>query len=171
MTNLDRILKRRDITLLTKVPIVKAMAFPVVMDRCESWTVQKAAKEPPLSNCGVEKTLESPLGSREIKPVNPKRNQPWIFTGRTYAEAEAPVIWAPDGKSWLIGKDPDVGKIEGRRRREWQMVGWHHWLNEHEFKHTLWHGEGLRSLACCRPWGCKELDMTELLNSKCSYLT
>ena len=86
------------------------------------------------------KTLESPLNSKEIKPVNPKRNQPWICTGRSDAEAEAPVVWPPDGKSQLMGKDRDAGKDyrqEEKGATEDEMVGWYHWLNQHEFEKTL----------------------------------
>ena len=85
----------------------------------------------------LEKTLESPLGCKEIKPVNPKGNQSWIFIWRTDAEAETPVLWPPDAMSWLTGKDPDAGKDWGRKEKgttEEEMVGWHHWLNGHEFR-------------------------------------
>ena len=114
---------------------------------------------------GLEKTLESPLDSKEIKPVNPKGSQPWIFTGRTEADAEseAPILWSPDVKSRLIGKDPDAGKDWRQKEKgetEDEMVGWHHWLNGHEFEQTLGDGEGQGSLACCSPWGCKDSDMT-----------
>ena len=101
MTNLDSILKSRDITLSTKVHLVKAMVFPVVMYRCESWTVKKAehqridAFEPVV----LEKTLESPLGCKEIQPVHPKGDQSWVFFGRTDVEAETPILWPPDAKS------------------------------------------------------------------------
>ena len=108
MTNLDSILKSRDITLLTKVCIIKAMVFPVVMYGCESWTIKGWA---PKSWCFwsevLEKTLQSPLECKEIKPVRPKGNQSWIFIGRT--DAKAPALWPPDVKSRLIGKDPDAG--------------------------------------------------------------
>ena len=93
----------------------------------------------------LEKTLESPLDCKEIKSVNPKGNQPWIFIGRTDTEAEAPILWLPDAKSRLIGNDPDVGKDWGQEKkgmREDEMVGWHHWLNGHEFEQTLGDGEG-----------------------------
>ena len=101
---------------------------------------------------------------KEIKPVNPKGNQPWIFIGRTDAEAEAPILWPPDEKNWLIGEDPDAGKDWGQEEKgttEDEMVGWHHWFNGHGFEQTLGDGEGQRSLVCCSPWGCKESDMTE----------
>jgi len=115
MTNLDILLKSRDIMLPTKDCIVKAMVFPVVMYGCESWTTKEAehlspAKELMLLNCELEKTLESPLDCKEIQPVHPNGNQSWIFIGRTDAEAEAPILLSPDAKSWLIRKDPDAGR-------------------------------------------------------------
>ena len=116
----------------------------------------------------VENTLESPLESKEMKPVNPKGNQPWIFIGRRDAEAEAPILWPPDVKSRLIGKDPDSGKDWGqeeKRATEDEMVGWHHRLNRYKFEQTLGDGEGQGSLACCSLWGCKESDTTEQLNN------
>ena len=106
----------------------------------------------------LEKTLESPLDSKKIKSVNPKGNQPWIFTGRTDIEVEAPVVWPPDPKSWLIGKDPDAGKNweqEEKGATEEEIVGWHHWLNGHEFAQTPGDSGGQRSLACSSPWGHK----------------
>ena len=110
-------------------------------------------------------TLEGPMDSKESKLVNPKGNQPWIFTGRT--DAEAPILWPPDAKSWLIGKDPDAGKDwrQEKRTMKDEMVGWHHQLNGNEFEQTPTDSEGKGSLACCNPWGHKELDMTEWLNS------
>ena len=116
----------------------------------------------------LEKTLESPLDSKEIKSVNPKGNKSWIFIGRTDAEAEAPIIWPPDAKSQLIGKDPDAGKDwrqEEKGKTEDEMVGWNHWLNEHEFEQTLGGGEGQGSLVYCSSWGLKESDTTEQLNN------
>ena len=114
MTNLDSILKIRDITLPTKVPLIKAMVFPVTMYGWESWSSQLSEGWAPKNWCFLtvvlEKTLKSPLASKEIKPDNPKGNQPWISIGRTDAEAEAPILWPPNAKSWLIGKDPDPGK-------------------------------------------------------------
>ena len=115
----------------------------------------------------LEKTLENPLDCKEIKSVNPKGNQSWTFIGMTDAEAEAPILWPPDGKNWLIGKDPDVGK-DGRQEEkgmtEDRIVGWHHWLDEHEFEQALGVGDGQGSPACCSPWGRKESDTTEWLN-------
>ena len=115
----------------------------------------------------LEKTLESPLDCKEIKLVNPKGNQCWIFLGRT--DAEALVLWPPDEKRQLIGKDPDAGKDweqEEKGVSEVGTVGWHHWLNGHEFEQTLGDGEGQGSLACCSPWGRKASDTTERLNNK-----
>ena len=115
----------------------------------------------------LEKTLQNPLDSKEIKPVNSKGNQHWIFAGRTDAEAEALILWLPDVKNWLIGKDPDAGKDwrqEEKGMTEDEMVGWHHWLDGHEFEQAVGVGDGLGSLACCSPWGHKELDTTEWLN-------
>ena len=103
----------------------------------------------------LEKTLESPLDCK-IKPVNSKGNQPWLFIGRTDAEAEAPILWPRDPKTWLIGKDPDAGKDwrqEEKGTTEDEMVGWHHWLNGHEFEQTPGNSGGQRWLACCSPWG------------------
>ena len=103
----------------------------------------------------MEKTLENPLDSKEIKSVNPKGNQPWIFIGRTDAEDEAPLLWPPDVNSHLNGKDPDAGKDwrqEEKGRTEDEMVGWHHWLNGHEFEQTQGDSEGQESLECCSPW-------------------
>ena len=115
----------------------------------------------------LEKNLESPLDSMEIKPVNPKGNQPWIFIGRTDAEAEAATLWPPDGKSWLIRKGPDAGKglrQEAKGTTEDEMVGWHHQLNGYEFEQTPGDSEGQGSLVCCNPCSHKQEDMTEQLN-------
>ena len=116
----------------------------------------------------LEKTLESPLDRKEIKPVNPKGNQPWVFTGRTDAEAETPILWPFYAKSQLIGKDPDAGKDwrqEEKGMTEDETVGWHHQLNGHEFEQTSRDGEGQGGLACCSPRGHEELHMTQWLNS------
>ena len=115
----------------------------------------------------LEKTLESPLDCKEIQPVHPKGNQSWIFIGRTDGEAETPIIWPPDVKNWLIGKDPDAGKDWGQEEKgmiEDEMVEWHHRLDGHEFEQALGVGDGQGSLACCSQWGRKELDRTEQLN-------
>ena len=113
----------------------------------------------------LEKTRESPLDCKEIQPVNPKGNQSWILIGRTDVEAETQILWPPDGKNWLIWKDPDSGKDwrqEEKGMTEDEMVGWHHQLNGHEFEQAPGIGEGEGSLACYSPWGHK--DMTEWLN-------
>ena len=115
-----------------------------------------------------EKTLESPLDCKELKPVHPKGNQSWVFIGRTDAVAKAPALWLPGVKNWFIGKDPDSGKDwrwEEKRKTEDEMVGWHHQLKGHESEQDLDDGEGQGSLACCSPWGHKKLDMTELVNN------
>ena len=156
MTNLDSKLKNRDVTLPTKVHLVKAMVFPVVM-----WELDYKESRVPKNWCFwtvvLEKTLESPLDCKEIKPVNPKGNQSWIFIGRTYAEAETPILWPPDVKNWLLGKDPDAGKDSRQEEKgtEDEMVGWHHWLDGHEFVQAPVVGDGQGSLVCCCPWGCK----------------
>ena len=117
----------------------------------------------------MEKTFESPsLDCKEIKPVNPKGNQPWIFTGWTDVEAEVPILWLPDAKCWLIRKDPDAGKDwrQGKKgMTEDEMVGWYHQFSGHEFEQALRDGEGQGSLECYSPWGCKESDKTEWLNN------
>ena len=137
-TNLDSILKSRDITLPTKVHLTKAMVFPVViiwmweLDYKESWLPKNWC----FWTVVLEKTLDSPLDGKEIQPVHPKGNQSRIFIGRTDAEAETPTHWPPDVKNWLIGKDPDAGK-DWRWEKgmtEDEMVGWHHGLNGHEFE-------------------------------------
>jgi len=114
-----------------------------------------------------EKSLESPLGCKEIQPVNLKGNQSWIFIGRTDAEAETPILWPPDVKYQLLGKDPDAGKDwrqEEKGMTEDEMVGWHHWCEGHESEWTLGVGDRQGSLACYSPWGHEELDTTEWLN-------
>ena len=115
----------------------------------------------------LEKTLESPLDCKEIKPVHPKENQTWAFTGRTDVEAEAPVLCPPDVKSWIIGKDSDPGK-DGRQEEKgatgWGGFGWHHWFNGHEFEWTPRGSDRQGGLACCSSRGRKESDMTEQLN-------
>ena len=121
-------IKSRDITLLTKVHLVKTMVFTVVMYGCESWTIKKAERLTSWCFLTVvlEKTLESPLDCEEIKPVSPKGNQPWIFLGKTDAETEAPILWPPDAKSQLIGKDPVAGKHWGQEENG--ARGWDGWM-------------------------------------------
>ena len=121
----------------------------------------------------LEKTLESPLDCKEVKAVNPKGNQSWIFVGRTDAEVETPILWLPDEKNWLIGKDPDAGRDWGQAETgatEDEMVGWHHWLHGHEFEQTLGDSEGQGGLVCSSSRGRKVWDMSWCLNSN-SYLT
>ena len=107
----------------------------------------------------LEKTLQSPLDSKEIQLVHPKENQSWMFIGRTDAEAETPILWLPDVKNGPIGKDPDAGKDwrqEEKGMTEDEMVGWHHWLDGHEFEQAPGAGEGQGGLTCCSLWGCKQ---------------
>ena len=121
-----------------------------------------------LLNCGVGQDSWETLDCKEIQPVHPKGIQSWMFIGRTDVEAETPILWLPDAKSWLIWKDPDAGKDwrqEEKGMTEDEMVGWHHQLTGHEFEQTPGNGEGLGSLAYCSPWGCKILDMTEWQNN------
>ena len=157
MRNLDSILKRRHITLPTKVYLVKAMVFPVIMYGCESWTI-KWTEHWRTDILVLEKIPGSPLDSKEIKPVILNGNQSWIFIGRSDAEAEAPILWPPDTKGWLIGKDPDAGKDwrqEEKGMTEDEMVGWHHWLDRHEFEYAPGVGDGQGRVTCCSPWGHK----------------
>ena len=119
----------------------------------------------------LEKTLESPLDCKKIKPVNPKGNQFWIFIGRT--DAEAPILWPHDVNNLIIGKDPDAGKDwrqEEKGTTGDEMIGWHHWLNGHGFGWTLGVGDGQEGLACCGLWSCKESDTTEWLNWNWLYI-
>ena len=120
-----------------------------------------------LLNCGVGEDSWESLGPQASKPVNPKGNPSWLFIGRTDAEAETPILWPPDAKNWLIGKDPDAGKDWRQVEKgitEDEMVGWHHRLEGHEFEQALGVGDRQGRLACSSPWGCKELDTTEQLN-------
>ena len=162
ITNLDSALKSKDITLPTEVCIVKAMVFPVVIYGCKSQTIKIAvSKNWCFLTVVLEKALESPLERKEIKPVNPKENQPWILTGRTNVEAEAPILWPTNANSQLIGKDPDAGKDWKRKEKrvtEDEMVGWHHWFNGHELGQTLRNGEEQGVLACYCPWGSQRVE-------------
>ena len=115
----------------------------------------------------LEKTLESPLDCKESQPVHPKGNQSWIFIGRTDAEAAVTMLWPSDVKNWLIGKDPDAGKDwrqEEKGTTEADKIGWHHWLNGHEFEQALGVSDRRGSLECCGPWGHKESNTAEWLN-------
>ena len=130
--NLDSLLKSRDITLPTRVHLIKAMVFLVFMYRWESWTIKKAEHLRIDFELWFGRTLESPLDCKKIQPVHPKGNQSWIFIGRTDAKAETPILWPPDAKTWLIGKDLDAARDWRREEKgttEDEMVGWHHRLN------------------------------------------
>ena len=155
MTNGDSILKSRDITLSTKFCLVKAMASPVVMYGCKSWTPKKVECQRIDAFVVLEKTLESSLDFKKIQPVHPKGNQSWIFIKRTDAEAKTPILWPPDAKNWLTGKDLDAGKDwrqEEKGMTKDEMVVWHHWWDEHEFEQALGVGDGQGGLACYSPW-------------------
>ena len=133
------------------------------LDYKESWALKKWY----FWTVVLEKTLESLLDCKEIQRVHPKGDQSWVFIGRTDVEAETPILWPPDAKSWLIGKDLDAGKDWGQEEKgttEDEMVGWRHWLNGHGFGWTLGVGDGQGGLVCCDSWGHKESDMTEQLN-------
>ena len=137
MTSLDSILKSKDMTLPTKVCLVKAMVFPIVIFGCERWTIKKAEHQRiDTFELWCWRRLERPLDCKEIQPVRPKGNQSWIFIGRTDAEAETPILWPCDAKNWLTGKDPNAGKgwRQEKGMTEDEMVGWHHQLNGHEFE-------------------------------------
>ena len=157
VTNLDSILKSRDIILPTKIPIVKAMVFSIVM-----WELDQKEGWEPKNWCFwtlvLKKSLEGPWDCTEIKPVNSKGNQSWIFIGRTDVESEALILWPPDAKSQLIRKDSDTGKDWRQEKKvmtEDKMVGCHDWLNRHEFEQALGDGDASEqgSLACCSLWG------------------
>ena len=167
MTNLDSIFKSRDITLPTKVHLVKAMVFRVVMYGCESWTVKKAERwSIDVFELLLEKPLESLLDCKEIQPVHSEGDQPCDFFRRNDAKAETPVLWPPHVKSWLIGKDSDAGRDWGQEEKgttEDEMAGWHHWLDGPESEWTPGVGYGQGGLACCGSWGHKESDTTERL--------
>ena len=146
----------------TKVPMVKAMVLPVVTYGGEIWTTKKTESwRLMLSNCGAGEDTWETLGLQGDQRVNSKGNQPWRFIGRT--DAEAPILWPPNVKSWLIGKDPDAGKDwrqEEKGMTDDEMVGWHHWLNGCEIEQTPRDCERQKNLVCCSSWGCKESDTT-----------
>ena len=155
MTNLDSLLKKQRHHFADKGPFSQGHGF--YSRHLWMWELGRrlSTEELILSKCGVgEDVLESPVDSKEIKPVNLKGNQTWILIGKT--DAEVPIFWLPVAKSQLIGKDPDTGKNwrqKEKKATEDEMIGWHHWFSGHECKQILGDGEGQGSLACCNPWG------------------
>ena len=168
MTNLDSMFRSRDITLPTKVRLVKAIVFSGrvwmwELDCEESWGLKTWC----FSTVVLEKTLKSPLDCKEIQPVHSKEDQPWVFIVRTDAKAGTHICWPPHVKSWLIGKDSDAGRNWGQEQKEPtedEMAGWQCRLNGHEFEWALVGGDGQGGLACCNSWGHKDSDTTEWLN-------
>ena len=169
MTKLDSVLKSRDITFPTKVPIVKAMVFPVVMYGCESRTIKKAEhRRTDAFELWCWRRLSRVLWTaRRSNQSILKENQSWIFIGGTDAEAEDPLWWPPDVKNWLIRKAPDAGKDwrqEEKGMTEDEMVGWHHRFNGHDFEQVPGDVKDTNA-ECCSPWGRKESEATEQLNN------
>ena len=168
MTNLDIILKSRDLTLPTKVHLVKAMVFLVVMHGCESLTVKKA-KHWRIDTFDLwcwRRLLRVPWTARRsnqsILKISPRCSLEGLML-----KLKTPILWPPDAKSWLIWKDSDAGRDWGQEEKgmtEDEMAGWHHRLDGHEFGWTPGVGDGQGGLVCFSPWGCKEPDMTERLN-------
>ena len=160
MPNPDSILKKQRHHFAKKGPSSQSYSFSSSHVQCESWTIK-------ISECWrivmLEKTLESPLDCKEIKPVSPKGNQPWIVIGRTKAEAESPILWPPMWRADLLEKTLMLGRIEGRRRRARQRMRWLHGITDSMGRNLskLCPCEGQGSLTCCSPWGLNELDMTE----------
>ena len=173
MTNRDSIFKSRDITLPTKVHLVKATVFLMFMYGCESWTIKKA-------KCRRIDAFELWCWRRLLRvPWTARRSNQSILkeissgcsleglNSNQFSEAETPILWPPDVKSWLIWKDLDAGKDWGQEEKgmtEDEMVGWHHRLIGHGFRWTLWFGDGQGGLTCCGSWGCKESNTTERTN-------
>ena len=170
MTNLDGILKSRDITLPTKVHLVKVMVFPLVMYGCESWTIKKAEHRriDAFELWCWRRLLRVPWTARRSnQSILKEISQSWVFVGRTDVGAETPILWPPAEKSWLIGKDPDAGKDWGQEEKgmtEDEMVGWHHRHNGLGLGWTPGVGDGQEGLGCCGSWGHEESDTTERLN-------
>ena len=169
MTNLDCVLKSR---LYSVNKDLYSQGYGLPSSYVWLWELDRKEGRVPKNWClgtvVLEKTPESPLDCKEIKPVNLKGNQPWIFVGRTDAEAETLVFWSLDANSWLIGKDPDAGKDWGQKEKrasEDEMAGWHHRCKGHDLGQTLGDGEGQGGLVCCRPWGHKKLDTAKWLNN------
>ena len=162
-------IKKQRYHFVNKGPSSQGYGFPSShiwmweFDYKESWALKNWC----FWTVVLEKTLESPLDSKEIQPVHPKGDQSWVFIVRTDVEVETPILWPPDAKNWPIGKDPDAEKDwrqEEKGTTEDEMAGWHHWLNRRESDWTLGVGDGQGGLACCSLWGHKELDTTEQLN-------
>ena len=169
MINLDSLLKSRDIALLTKVCLVKAMVFPLVMFGCENWTIKKAERQriDAFELWCSRRLLRVPWTSRRSNQSILKEISPEYSLGGLIMKLKTLIFWPPDVNSWLIWKDPDAGKDwrwEEKGTAEDEMVGWHHWLNGHEFEQAPGVGDGQGSLVCCSPWGHKESDTTEWLN-------
>ena len=169
MTNLDSSLKSRHYSA-NKGQYNQGYGLP--SDHIRLWELDSKEGRVPKNWClrtvVLEKTPESPLDSKDIKPVDLKGNQPWILVGRTDAEVETLVFWSSVANSWLIGKVPDAGKNWGQKEKrasEYEMAGWHHWCNGHELGKTLGDSEGQRGLALCSPWSRKGSDMTGWLNN------
>ena len=167
MTNLDSMLKSRDIILPTKVRLVKAMVFPVVMYGCESWTVKKAEswRINAFELWCWRRLLRGPWTARRSNQST-EGYQPWDFFGGNDAKAETPILWPPHGKGWLGGKDSDAGRDWGQEEKEItedEVAGWYHWLDGRESEYTQGAGDGQGGLVCCDSWGRRELDMTEWL--------
>ena len=175
MTNLNSVLLvSRDVTLPTKVHIVKAIG---TSGHVQLWKLDSKEGRMPKNRClrtaVLEKTPESNLDSKDIRPVNLKGNQVWILVGKTDAKAETPVFWSSDANSWLIGRVPDAGEDWGQKEKrpsEDEVTGWRHWCNGHELGQTLRDGEGQGGFMCCSPWGRKDSDMTGQLSNKNSIL-
>ena len=152
----------------TKVRLVKAMVFPVVMHGCESWTVKKAEHQriDAFELWCWRRLLRVPLDCKEIQSVHSDGDQPWDFLGRNDAKAEAPILWPPHAKSWLIGEDSDAGMDWGQEKwmTQDEMAGWHHGVDGHDSEWTPGDGDGQGGLACCDSLGRKESDTTERLN-------
>ena len=169
MTTLDSILKSRDITLLTKVHLVKAMVFPVVMYGCESWSIKKAECQriDAFELWCWRRLLRVPWTARRSNQSILKEISPGCSLEGLMLKAETPILWPPHAKSWLIGKDPDAGRDWGQEEKgitEDEMAGWHHQLDGHEFGWTLGVGDGQGGLASYDSWGHKESGTTEQLN-------
>ena len=156
MTNLDSVEKQRHYSADKGL---SSRGYGLPSGHIQLWELDRKEGRTPKNWClwtvVLEKTPQSPLDSKELKPVNLKRDQPWICTERTDAEAEAPVFWSFDVNRQLIGKVPDAGKDWGQKEErvsEGEIAGWHHWGNEHELRQTPGDGEGQGGLACCSPW-------------------